>query len=64
MPSDILQTMNSQTKHKTEYQRFVKLKEMQAKAQSQLFCTTFNFTPIQPIPTTIHNNDTMDKVAK
>lgn len=30
---------------KTENQRFVKLKEVQADTQSQRFCTTFNFTP-------------------
>jgi hypothetical protein len=45
--------MNIQTKHKTESQRFVKLKEVQAITQSQRFCTTFNFTPTHPsTPTT------------
>jgi hypothetical protein len=44
--------MNEQTKYKTESQRFVKLKEVQANAQSQRFCTTFNFTPTHPSPPT------------
>jgi hypothetical protein len=44
--------MNRQTKHKTESQRFVKLKEVQANAQNQSFCTTFNFTPTHPSPPT------------
>jgi hypothetical protein len=33
-------------------QRFVKLKEVQAIAQGQRFCTTFNFTPTHPSPPT------------
>ena len=37
-------------KKRKESQRFVKLKEVQANTQSQLFCTTFNFTPTHPIP--------------
>ncbi len=45
-------TMNRQTKHKTENQRFAKLKELQANAQSQRFCTTFNFTPTHTSPPT------------
>ena len=46
-------TMNRQTKHRTESQRFVKLKVVQAITQSQRFCTTFNFTPTHPsTPTT------------
>jgi len=52
MPRDTVPTMNRQTKHKTESQRFVKLKEVQANAQSQRFCTTFNFTPTHPSPPT------------
>ena len=45
--------MNRQTKQMTENQRFAKLKEVQANAQSQRFCTTFNFAPTHPsLPTT------------
>jgi hypothetical protein len=44
--------MNRQRIHKTESQRFVKLKEMQANTQSQRFCITFNFTPTHPSPPT------------
>jgi hypothetical protein len=44
--------MNKQTKYKTESQRFAKLKEVQANAQSQRFCTTFNFAPTHPSPPT------------
>jgi hypothetical protein len=44
--------MNRPTKHKTESQRFVKLKEVQAKTQSQRFCTTFNFTQTHQNPPT------------
>jgi len=47
--------MNRQTKHMTKSQRFVKLKELQANAQSQNFCTTFNFTPTHPSPPTTLN---------
>jgi hypothetical protein len=47
-----VQKMNRQTIHKTESQRFVKLKEVQANAQNQSFCTTFNFTPTHPSPPT------------
>ncbi len=38
----------------TVNQRFVKLKEVQANAQSQRICTTFNFTPTHPSPPTTH----------
>jgi hypothetical protein len=44
--------MNRPTKHKTESQRFAKLKEVQANAQSQRFCTTFNFAQTHPSPLT------------
>jgi hypothetical protein len=47
--------MNRPTKHKTESQRFAKLKEVQANAQSQRFCTTFNFAPTHPSPPTTPN---------
>ncbi len=49
-------TMNRQTKYRTESQRFVKLKEVQANAQSQHFCTTFNFTPTNPKPINTPND--------
>jgi hypothetical protein len=42
--------MNIQTKHKIESQRFAKLKDVQANAQSQRFCTTFNFAPTHQSP--------------
>ena len=45
MPRDTVPTMNRHTKQMTENQHFVKLKEVQAKSQSQRICTTFNFTP-------------------
>jgi hypothetical protein len=48
--------MNEQTKYKTECQSFVKLKEVQANAQSQRFCTTFNFTPTHQSTTTTPND--------
>jgi hypothetical protein len=44
--------MNRPTKIRQKSQRFVKLKEVQANAQSQRFCTTFNFTPTHPSPPT------------
>lgn len=37
MPRDTLHKMNRQTKQKTESQRFVKLKEVQAKTQTNAF---------------------------
>jgi hypothetical protein len=43
MPRDTLHKINRQIKHKTERQRFAKLKEVQANTQSQHLCTTFNF---------------------
>jgi len=50
-------TDNKRTeKQWTKCQRFVKLKEVQANAQSQRFCTTFNFTPTHPSPPTSQNN--------
>jgi hypothetical protein len=55
IPRDTLQTMNRPTKHKTESQRFAKLKEVQANAQSQSYCTTFNFAPTHPSPPTTPN---------
>jgi hypothetical protein len=39
-------------KMKKDNQRFAKLKEVQANAQSQRFCTTFNFAPTHPSPPT------------
>jgi hypothetical protein len=47
-PKNIEQT-NKMTK---DSQRFAKLKEVQANAQSQRFCTTFNFAPTHPSPPT------------
>jgi hypothetical protein len=43
-------------KNRQKSQRFVKLKEVQANAQSQSFCTTFNFTPTHPSPPTTQRN--------
>jgi hypothetical protein len=37
MPRDTLQIMNRLTRHKTERQRFIKLKEVQANAQANAF---------------------------
>ena len=51
-PMTTVLKMSEQTKYKTESQRFVKLKEVQANAQSQRNCTTFNFTPTHPSPPT------------
>ena len=45
-----MQTLNIQTKLRTEAQRFAKLHSIKANAQSQPFCTTFNFTQTHPSP--------------
>jgi hypothetical protein len=55
-PMTSLLKTNELTKYKTEYQSFVKLKEVQANAQSQSFCTTFNFTPTHQSTTTTPND--------
>jgi hypothetical protein len=55
-PANIEQT-HKMTK---DSQRFVKLKEVQTNAQSQRFCTTFNFTPTHPSPPTTHRQQTLD----
>ncbi len=56
--------MNKQIKMKIENQSFAKLKEVQAKAQSQRFCTTFNFAPTHPSPPTTQSEQTLDKSLK
>jgi hypothetical protein len=45
-------------------QRFAKLKEVQAKAQSQRFCTTFNFAPTHPSPPTTQKTNFGQKSKK
>ncbi len=44
-------TINIRADKERKYQRFVKLKEVQANSQSLHFCTTFNFTHPHPKPT-------------